>query len=363
MKILIVQDFLRSGGTERQSCLLANAFAAAGHAVALLTFRPGGVLAAMPQSAVQRIVLQARDTGCEWYAPSLTRTARAWAPDIVLCMGRMANCYGGRLAAALPDARVIATLRTGKSLPWLFRRSLRRVAHVVANSEDSRDLLHSAHHVPPERVSVIHNALVFPPAATRVTEPAEHPLRQREGAGAGSLVMVWVGMFRPEKNQRELIEIVSQLPRDASWQVWFAGDGVTQPRCVDLVKQKGLSDRVKFFGFQEDPSELYRAADLAVLTSTRESLSNFLIESHAHGLPSVAYDVTGARECGGIVVPRGDQSAFLATISRFLDDRVALQSESARVRAYAQAHFSPERQTAAYLELFARLRLPSPVSP
>ncbi len=32
MKILIVQDYLRSGGTERQSVLLANAFAAAGHA-------------------------------------------------------------------------------------------------------------------------------------------------------------------------------------------------------------------------------------------------------------------------------------------------------------------------------------------
>ena len=44
MKILIVQDYLRSGGTERQSVLLANAFAAAGHATTLLTFRPGGPL-------------------------------------------------------------------------------------------------------------------------------------------------------------------------------------------------------------------------------------------------------------------------------------------------------------------------------
>ncbi len=37
MKILVIQDFLRSGGTERQSILLANAFATAGHATTLLT--------------------------------------------------------------------------------------------------------------------------------------------------------------------------------------------------------------------------------------------------------------------------------------------------------------------------------------
>ncbi|MFM9091816.1 MAG: hypothetical protein ACKOUK_08765 [Verrucomicrobiota bacterium] len=40
MRLLILQDRLRSGGTERQSILLANAFAAAGHVVTLLTFRP-----------------------------------------------------------------------------------------------------------------------------------------------------------------------------------------------------------------------------------------------------------------------------------------------------------------------------------
>jgi hypothetical protein len=35
MKILIVQDYLRSGGTERQSVFLASAFAKAGHEVKL----------------------------------------------------------------------------------------------------------------------------------------------------------------------------------------------------------------------------------------------------------------------------------------------------------------------------------------
>ena len=44
MKILIVQDYLRSGGTERQSVFMATMFAQAGHEGTLLTFRPRGIL-------------------------------------------------------------------------------------------------------------------------------------------------------------------------------------------------------------------------------------------------------------------------------------------------------------------------------
>lgn len=363
MKILIVQDFLRNGGTERQSCLLANAFSCAGHTVALMTFRPGGALDAMPSPRVERLVLQSLDTGCDWFAPMLIRKTREWAPDIVLCMGRMANCRGGGLAAALPSARVVCTLRTGKPLPWLFRRSLARVAHVVANSAESHATLLSQHRVPPERASVIRNALVFSPDAIdgATASAGRTRRRKREAAGSNCLVMLCTAMFRPEKNQRELIEIVARLPRETSWQLWFAGDGVTRDECIALVNQKGLSDQVKFFGFQENPTELYRAADIAVLTSTRESLSNFLIESHAHGLPSVAYDVTGARECGGIIVPRGDRNAFLTALTRLMSDKSALAAEGARVRDFARKHFSPELQTVACLELFNRLcQTPSP---
>ena len=127
MKILIIQDYLRSGGTERQSVLLANAFAAAGHPTTLLTFRPGGALDGTVAHHVARRTLQPFDTRLDWFAPGLLRAAAAIAPDLTLCMGRMANCYAGSLQDHRPGVTVIGTMRTGKSLPWLFRRSLQRV--------------------------------------------------------------------------------------------------------------------------------------------------------------------------------------------------------------------------------------------
>ncbi len=44
MRIVIVQDYLRCGGTERQSVHLARYFRAQDHEVCLLAFRPGGAL-------------------------------------------------------------------------------------------------------------------------------------------------------------------------------------------------------------------------------------------------------------------------------------------------------------------------------
>lgn len=358
MKILLVQDYLRSGGTERQSVLLVNACAAAGHEARLLTFRPGGPLAATTGTAVRHEALQAIDLGLDWFAPGLTGVVRRIAPDIVLCMGRMANCYAGVLQEKNPSTTVVATMRTGKPLPWLFRRSLVRSRHVVANSAEARATLVARYGVPAESISVIHNSLVFPAESALWRNRG---LRAQHGATDATKVLLCVAMFRPEKNQRELIEIVGGLSGPFDWQLWLAGDGPTRAACERLVAQKNLGARVKFLGFHRDPTPLYCAADLAVHASWSEALSNFLIEAQAHGLLAVAYNAQGISECfvpgrTGWTIPRDDRAAFRGTLTRRMSEPAIAHAErSADARAFARQTFDPARQAAAYLELFRNL--------
>lgn len=354
MKILLIQDHLRSGGTERQTCLLANAFAAAGREVSLLTFRPGGALDAAPSPDVRRVCLQRLDLGWDWFAPSLTGRVRAVGPDIVLAMGRMANCWAGWIARRVPRARVVATVRTGKPLPWAYRRSLRTVAHVVANSAETGRLLIASGAVASERLSVIPNALVFPPIV-QADSHVRTSVRATHGAGPDSLVFLWVGMFRPEKNHRALIEHLATLPAGIPWQLWLAGDGPTRSEIERLAHAHGIIGRIRFLGFVADPTPLYLAADAAVMTSRRESLSNFLIEAHANGLPSLAYAATGVAECGGVTVPMDDATQFRTQLRRFADDSGWRRQEGARLAAFAREEFSTARRTSAYLALFDRL--------
>lgn len=362
MKILVVQDHLRSGGTERQSVLLSREFARAGHEVTLLTFRPGGALASTVAPAVRHLALQRFDSHLDWWAPGLFSAVEKLAPDVILCMGRMANCHAFSLQNLVqdrwPKTAVISTMRTGKPLPWLFRKSLGRVRHVVANSREARDALVQRYRVSPEKVSVIHNALIFPPESAAGCDPA---IRAAQGASDRTFVMLCVAMFRPEKNQRELVEIASGLPAGLDWQLWLAGDGAARADCERLAIAKNLGARVKFLGFQRDPSALYRAADVAVHASWSESLSNFLIEAQANGLPGVAYAAQGVAESfvpdeTGWVIARDDREAFRATLARLAAETTEIRAtRSATARTHARTTFDPARQVTAYLDLFRSL--------
>ena len=358
MKILIVQDYLRSGGTERQSVLLANAFAAAGHHTTLLTFRPGGALAATISPSVHRRVLQPFDLGLDWFTPGLANAARATTPDIILCMGRIANCYAGGLQQRLRATAVVGTMRTGKHLPSFYRASLLSVRHIIANSHEALDTLVSQHRVPTEKISVIHNSLVFPPESALRRDTA---LRTQHGATSATTVLLSVAMFRPEKNQRELIEIAAGLPAQLDWQLWLAGDGSTRRACEQLVAAKALSPRVKFLGHQRDPSPLYAAVDIAVHASSSEALSNFLIEAQAHGLPAVAYAAQGNDECylsgrTGWTIARDDRAAFRDALVHLMTEPADERARrAAQAQAFARKSFDPARQIARYLELFGEL--------
>jgi len=359
MKILIAQDYLRSGGTERQSILLANAFAAAGHTVTLLTFRPGGPLAPTVARAVTLSSLQPFDTHLDWFAPGLSVYLGKHPPDIALCMGRMANCYGQSFVRQLrvrsPHSVVIATMRTGKKLPRLFRSSLRQVHHIIANSRAAQQVLAHDHHLPVEKISVIHNSLIFPSSLSApLSDRAQ--LRSQHHVDDTTTVLLDVAMFRPEKNQRELVEIAAGLPADFPWQLWLAGDGPALGACRQRAQQLEVADRVKFFGHQRDPAALYAAADVAVHASRSESLSNFLIEAQAHGLPAVAYAAQGIDECmvvgdTGVAIAFDDQSAFRRAIQHFVQPDAARR---ARTQAFARTTFDPARQVQAYLDLFHR---------
>jgi len=272
-------------------------------------------------------------------------------------MGRMANCYAGFIQGRVPKAAVICTMRTGKLLPWLFVRSLKLCRHIIANSHVAKRVLTDAHDIPAHKVTVIHNSLL------RFTDEAaarNNALRRYHGANPTTVVLLNVAMFRPEKNQRELIELCAKLPGYLDWQLWFAGDGPARKKCERLAHDLGLGARVKFLGYQPEPTPLYLASDIAVLASQSESLPNFLIEAQLHGLPAVAYDIVGVGECfvpdkSGYLIANRDQSAFVAALDRLIRQPAERRRFAQHGQEHAHASFTPERQMQAHLTLFRDL--------
>ncbi len=361
MKILILQDQLRVGGTERQSLFLLGAFRETGHLCEMVVFRPGGHLWEEAQQTHGPIrVLQSFQSGLSFWAPRLVEAVRASDADVILCMGRSANSYAGYLQRRFPERLVVGTVRTGKALFPLHQWSMRVVKGVLVNSNWwKRRFLEAG--FPEERIHVVHNALLTQRSGAE--QALERALvRAREQIQPETCVFVNVATFRPGKRHRELLQLVERLQAEesADWRLWLVGDGRELNRCRRWAKAHGLDSRVRFFHYQKDPFPFYAGADVAVSVSREDSLPNFLIEAQSMGLPIIAYDCRGVEETclpgtTGLILPDGDSSGFLEAMQAMARNPERRRAMGALAPEFAEARFSPVPQARAMLDFFAGL--------
>ncbi len=129
---------------------------------------------------------------------------------------------------------------------------------------------------------------------------------------------------------------------------------------LDACQHRGVSDVVHLLGVQGQAQmrQLYREAQLVVLSSREEVSPMSAIEGLAAGIPVVTTAAGGAPyivEDGvtGRVVPVGDARAFADALCRVLTDARIYQAMSAAARPAAERRFRLERVVDAYLAAYA----------
>lgn len=347
--IHVIQDQLRSGGTERQSLLLTQALRKHGYDARLLLFSPGGRLADRPLHMNLPVhTLQYYNIGVPVWAPGLISYLRKEEAAALICMGRSANCYAGRLQKKFPSVPVIGTLRTGKRvLPWQ-RHSWKHVRALFVNCQWWKDEL-VRQGLSAETIRVQHNPLAIKvPPEGKILEDRRW-IREEFNVSQDIPIALQVAGFRRGKRQRQLIQAMHMLHVEKPqlpWQLWLLGEGPYWDSCRRLINHYGLEDRVRLFGYVDDPSPFYAAADCALSCSVEDALPNFLIEAQACGLPVVAMDYRGVKECflpgkSGYLVEGDDLSTFNKYVYQLLSDKNLRASMSEQALAWAPGHFEP----------------------
>lgn len=142
--------------------------------------------------------------------------------------------------------------------------------------------------------------------------------------GVSGPLVVSVGSIDTNKGQSLVIDSLLQMP-DVTY--ILAGEGPLRGPLERKVEALGLSNRVRFLGSvgQTNISQLLAAADVMVLPSANEGLSNAWLESLASGTPIVICDAGGAREVvvnpvQGEIVER-NSNAIAEGIMRVLDNK------------------------------------------
>ena len=109
--------------------------------------------------------------------------------------------------------------------------------------------------------------------------------------------LLYVGRLTRIKGLDVLLAALGGL-KDQEWELDVIGDGPQRAEFETLSEHLGLSDRVRFHGFQDNPQDWMFESDLLVFPSLDEGMGLVLLQSAQVGLPVIASDLDAAREIG-----------------------------------------------------------------
>lgn len=169
-------------------------------------------------------------------------------------------------------------------------------------------------------------------------------------------LLLAMGRLHENKAHDVSLKALAQVP--GAW-LWIAGAGPLEADLRALAQRLGVSDRVRFLGWREDASSLYRAADVCLFPSRFEPLGNVVIQCWAHGLPIVAAASQGPGALitdgeDGLLVPVDDPDSLAAGVRRLLDNPMLPIRLIQKGHDRVEGEFSEAAVVAQWRALFAR---------
>lgn len=164
-----------------------------------------------------------------------------------------------------------------------------------------------------------------------------------------------------------ILEAALRLQDTAGWQIHIVGDGSAKAHFETLSKQKGLEEKVHFYGRVPlvEMERFYRLADACLLTLSGknkigETLPVKMQGYMAAGKPVIAA-VNGAgktviEQSGcGLVVRAGDTEGLARIMRQFITRRETYQLCGERGRNYFKEHFTKEKHLRQLEHYFTQL--------
>lgn len=299
--VLLIIDGLPGGGAEKVVLTLAEGLADAGHQVAIFSLRkvceyplPTGVeyrviedrcrrpwrkLTELHRRATQlerAIRLHESQHGAfDLIISNLHKTDRIVSRCRAATVAKTWYCLHGVFSASYLAGK------TGFSL-WLKRWKIRRVyqgRQLVGVSQYVVDDLVNRVGVTPRRARIIANPFDFQQIRQLAAAPCEL---------AGSDYLLHVGRFHQAKRHDRLLEAYALSGIQAPLVMLGQGRPEVEARLRQLAKKLGISERVRFEGFQSNPYPWIKHARLLVVSSDSEGFGNVLIEALCCNTPVVS---------------------------------------------------------------------------
>ncbi|MEV0618685.1 glycosyltransferase family 4 protein [Nonomuraea sp. NPDC050404] len=365
------------GGTIRTVVNQANAMAAAGHDVELVSLvrrRERPQFGLDPRITVTALVDQRDGRQPDSIARKAWRRVRGkivprgeFAADYFTervewaAMEYVAGLRDGILVTTRPALNLIAARRAPKSVIKIAQEhmnlsaypdTIRREIARHYGRFDAITVLTRTNRLEYQRLLSQTPIVQIPNAVHKVDQ---EPSRQVNP------VVVAAGRLVPQKGFDLLIEAFAQVvPEHPEWRLRIFGTGARAGQLKGLIERHGLGAHVSLPGRTDRLDRELADASVYALSSRFEGLPMVMIEAMTHALPVVAFDCpTGPKDVltdgvNGVLVPPRDVDALAAALNRVIADR-KLRLRMGKAALRTSRAYGPEQVMPLWEDLFSEL--------
>jgi glycosyltransferase involved in cell wall biosynthesis len=187
-------------------------------------------------------------------------------------------------------------------------------------------------------------------------QAAPHPRASLDTPEDAPLIFA-LGRLHRNKAFDILLTAVSKVP--GAW-LWLAGEGPLRGQLEAQAAALGITERVRFLGWQTDSAPYFAAADVYVVPSRHEPLGSVVLEGWMSRVPMVAAASQGPKwliepEKDALMVPIDDAEAMADALKRLIADEALAERLVEAGREKYEREFTEAVAVQRYLDLFERV--------
>jgi glycosyltransferase involved in cell wall biosynthesis len=172
--------------------------------------------------------------------------------------------------------------------------------------------------------------------------------------------VVFMGRLHPQKNLGVLLDAWPIVRRTLPAHLLLVGEGAERASISERIENVGLTESIHLLGETGQPAEVLRAADVFVLPSVAEGMSNALLEAMATGLPCLASKIGGNEDLidegvSGHLLSPHEPNAWAEAIVGVLSDPARAATLGRAALKSVESRYALPAVVSQYVALYRRL--------